>query len=105
MQAAARELAANSGAAGSWIQRKIERAHGEITIDARTGSNRDDVAGAEQRHLQPAVLLQFKTGVGRERLADGESDFFVAIVDAAPFRRRSVASQAGRKTVRRLGHA
>ena len=56
-------------------------------------------AGAEEGHLQPAVLPHLVAGVGGRRLADREADLVAAVVDAAPLRRGAVVRE-----VRGQGH-
>ena len=67
----------------------------EAAVDAGRGARSRRGRRAEQRHLQPAVLLQLEPVVGRHRLADGEADLLAAVVDAAP-RRAPTRSARGR---------
>ena len=83
------------------IQRKLERLELERAIHPRSRlKSGDGVRAAKQRHLQLPVFLQLEAlvlaCVDRDRLAYGETDFFAAVVNPAPLRRRTVAREVGR---------
>jgi hypothetical protein len=42
--------------------------------------------GTKQRHLQAPILLQLESIVYGNRLGDGETDLFTAVIHAAPLR-------------------
>ena len=88
MQAVVLQLAAHSGSTGAGIEREVKRAQAEVASDTCGRSNRDDIASAEQRHLQTSVFLQFEAVICRDGLADGEPNLLVAIVNTSPLRRR-----------------
>jgi hypothetical protein len=99
-QAKAAHLTGHFHGASPRIQRELERAEREVGIDARGGVNRRCADCAEQRHLQPAVLLQLEPIVFRNGLGDGKADFLAAVIHAAPGGLGSVAREIGRKVGR-----
>ena len=71
-------------------------------VDVRGGADRRRRRRAEQRHLQPAVLLEIEPLAVRHGLADGEADLLAAVVDAAPDRARSRSARGRWRGCRRL---
>ena len=95
--------AAHAHRAGAGVQREVEGLEGERAVHSRRGANGGRARGAEQRHLEPAVLLQLEPVIGRDDLADGEANLLAAVVDAAPLCGRAVTREVGGEVGRR-GH-
>jgi hypothetical protein len=73
------------------IEAERERAQHERAVHARDRAQAHRRRGAEQGHLQPAVLLQLEAVVGGHHLAHAEADLLAAVVDALPRGRGPVA--------------
>ncbi len=101
-EAQAVELARDRERPGARVERELERPQREGPVHSRGGLEDGGGGRAEQRHLQPAVLLQFEAVVDRHHLPDGEADFLAAVVDAPPLRFGAVAGQVGGQVRRRL---
>src|ERR1700741_1811565 len=91
------KIPADLDRSGAWIERELERLEREILIDAGGGMNRRGTRGAEERHLQTAVLLEVEAVSLRHDLADGEAEFFAPGINAAPRGGGPVRAVSGRQ--------
>ena len=77
------------------VEGEVERPQLELAVDDRGRVQARRRGGAEERHLQPAVLLQLVAVVAGDRLSDQEPDLLAAGVHALPLRAGAVAGEIG----------